>query len=405
MHRARAARIIQVCFYLVVSLIGVHGFTQESDGAAGVFLRMGVGARPLGLGETYVGLAEGPSAAYWNPSGLGRIQNFQFEFMNTNLPFDRTLYFFGGALPIKNVMTMGISWIGFRVNDIESRSGNTRDPDFTFSSSQNMIALSLGKSLAPFVAIGGNVKFIKYNLGEQSAAGLGFDAGILLHPIEQLGIGLMAQDIGADYRWSSGLTEGVPPTYRAGVALKVYEGVVLAADLNKSGDLAPRLHVGGEIRPVFFLPLRIGYHNGQVSGGAGFLAPFSAHSLEFNYSYTNDRIFNDAVHQISLVFSFGSYSSNKGAKTSAVRPPAQPKFEAPSPKSNATNTVRRTPKAVVVTAALLNVRSGPSTKHRRIAQIRNGEKFEVVAEEGQWLKIKLRSGIGWVRRDYVRMID
>ncbi len=394
----------------LVGLLSARAESQENSGSPGVFLRMGVGARALGLGGAYVGLAEGPAATYWNPSGLGRIQNLQFEFMNTNLPFDRTSNFFSGVIPIKNVATIGLSWIGLRVNNIEGRTGNTEDPDYTFTSSQNMIALSLGKSLASMVSIGGNVKFIKYDLGHQSATGVGFDAGLLIHPFDLITLGLMAQDIGTDYRWSGGFTEAVPTSYRAGLALKIYEGVVLAADVNKTGGLSPQLHFGGELRPAYFLPIRLGFHDNQISGGAGFLVPLAANSLEFNYSYTNDRIFNDAVHQISLVFSFGSPSSSRVNATAARPGPAptpRPKFDAPDPpKPKTTYTVKKKSRSLLVTAALLNVRSGPGTKFRKIAQVRIKQKFGVIAEDGMWIKIKLKTGkFGWLNREYVRILN
>lgn len=397
-----------ICLLALIGLLSARAESQENSGSPGVFLRMGVGARALGLGGAYVGLAEGPAATYWNPSGLGRIQNLQFEFMNTNLPFDRTSNFFSGVIPIKNVATIGLSWIGLRVNNIEGRTGNTGDPDYTFSSSQNMIALSLGKSLASVVSIGGNVKFIKYDLDNLSATGIGFDAGLLIHPFDLFSVGLMAQDIGTDYRWSGGFVEAVPPSYRAGLALKVYEGVVLAADVNKTGDLSPQLHFGGELRPAYFLPIRVGFHDNQISGGAGFLVPLAANSLEFNYSYTNDRIFNDAVHQISLVFSFGNPAANR-IKTSAAPSGSspRPKFDAPEPpQPKPADTVKKKSTAVLVTAALLNVRSGPGTKFRKIAQVRINQKYQVIAEDGMWIKVKLKAGkVGWINREYVRILN
>ncbi|HEX9653121.1 MAG TPA: PorV/PorQ family protein [bacterium] len=391
---------------LAIALTSSRVFAQESAGSPGAFLSMGVGARPLGLGSAYVGLAEGPAATYWNPSGLGRIHNFQFEFMNTNLPFDRTFNFFSGILPVKNILTLGLSWAGLRVNNIEGRTSNTEQPVYNFGSSQNVVALSMGKALTSFLSIGGNVKFIKYDLDSQSATGVGFDAGLLFRPAELFSVGLMAQDLATDYRWNGSTTETVPMTYRAGIALNVYRGLVLVADVNKAANLSPRINFGGEFRPAFFLPLRVGYHDDQISGGAGIIMPFSAHSMEFNYSYANDRIFDDAVHQISLVFSFGSHSPAR-AKTRDARPAYTPKVETVSPPQlSSPERVAKRPKIVSVSAALLNVRSGPGVKHGKIAQIKIGQKFNVLDEANSWLKIKIGSGrVGWVHSDYVKMLD
>ena len=399
-------KLILIGFWLLSLVFAEAANAQQSSGSAGIFLRMGVGARPLALGSAYVGLAEGPAATYWNPSGLALLSNFQFEFMNTNLPFDRTFNFFSSVIPVRRIFTLGVSWIGLRVNNIEGRTSNTDEPDFTFNSMQNVVFLSLGKSLAPFLSIGGNVKFIKSDIENQSATGLGFDAGVLIHPIEQIRLGLMVQDLGTDYRWSGGFTEGVPPTYRAGAAFKIYDSVLLVGDVSKTGSLSPTLHVGGEVRPAYFLPIRVGYSDKQIAGGAGFLLPLSQHSLELNYSYANDRIFNDAVHRVSVVFAFGSKSTGR-VQGAPVRPVPTKKWE--TPKATATkkkDSDKRLLTQVVIEADQLNVRSGPGTDYKKVAQVRRGKRFDAVDEKDGWFKIRLRNGkLGWVYESYFRIVN
>jgi len=110
----KTARVI----FAALSLVGIffnNSFSQitldkvlvqQATGAAGLFLRMGVGARALGMGGAFTAIADDPSAAYWNPSGLAQIHNFQFEFMNVNLPFDRTFNYFSATLPLKRFMIL-----------------------------------------------------------------------------------------------------------------------------------------------------------------------------------------------------------------------------------------------------------------------------------------------------------
>src|SRR6266850_6391202 len=42
---------------------------------AGEFLRIGVGARALGMGSAFVGLADDGTSAYWNPAGLATLRS------------------------------------------------------------------------------------------------------------------------------------------------------------------------------------------------------------------------------------------------------------------------------------------------------------------------------------------
>ena len=50
--------------------------TERIGTSAGNFLKIGVGARAVGMGEAFVAVANDPSTIYWNPAGVastGRI--------------------------------------------------------------------------------------------------------------------------------------------------------------------------------------------------------------------------------------------------------------------------------------------------------------------------------------------
>ncbi|MFQ5754261.1 MAG: SH3 domain-containing protein, partial [bacterium] len=310
-------------------------------------------------------------------------------------PFDRTFNFFSTVFPIKKVLTLGVSWIGLRVNEIEGRSFNSAEPEFTFSSHQNAVFISLAKSLNSVLSIGGNIKLIKNKLNNLSATGLGFDASLMLRPFNQVKLGLLVQDIGTDYRWNGGSTEGVPLNYILGFSWKIYNGVTLAADVHKTAGMAPEIRLGGEVRPVNALPIRMGLNDKQFSCGAGFVLPLSEHLLELNYSYSNDKVFNDAIHRFSLIFSFGGRSDHFSNRRKKMVP-----F-----KKMAAKNVDEVKYMIIVNVKILNVRSGPGKKFRKIDQILKGQKFEAFEKSGNWWKIKLNSStMGWVHENYIGLI-
>ncbi|MFQ5675569.1 MAG: PorV/PorQ family protein [bacterium] len=404
----KVTRIVCLSFMLMTSLDYDalaqprldKSLVKQATGAAGLFLRMGVGARALGMGGAFTGIANDPSAAYWNPSGLGQIHNFQFEFMNVNLPFDRTLNFFSTTLPLKKFMTFGVSWVGFRVNNVEARSSNSTEPDFLFSNSQNAFFFSLGTALSSTFSLGGSVKVIRNELGDFTANGLGFDAAILYKPLDKFSLGLMLQDVGTDYRWDGGLTEGVPMTMRLGTSWKILDGVILAADVSKTADETPEFHIGGEFRPVQTLPIRFGWNDGQITGGAGVVLPLSNHLLELNYGYSNDRIFNDAIHRVSLVFSLEKKSRVGYNRPRSKRAPRPRSAESPTRDFTTQSGIK-----IVVTARLLNVRTGPGTKYRKIGQVKRGEKFDAFERRGNWRKIRINQRqMGWVHIKYIKEV-
>jgi len=173
------------------------------------------------------------------------------------------------------------------------------------------------------------------------------------------------------------------------------DGVVIAADVSKTTNETPSLHIGGEFRPVASIPVRVGVNDNQFTGGAGFDLDISEHSLQLNYGYSNDRIMNDAIHRISVLFAFGSkskYIPYQGAR---------PSYRSPKKSAQVTKTESL---YAVVTAAVLNVREGPGIQADKISQIKRGQRFKAFDKKGNWQAIQLNDGrIGWVHRDYIEV--
>jgi len=65
----------------------------EGSGQAGAYLRMGVGARALGMGGAFVAVSDDATAAYWNPAGLAKLKKNQASFMHARLKMDRNFDF------------------------------------------------------------------------------------------------------------------------------------------------------------------------------------------------------------------------------------------------------------------------------------------------------------------------
>lgn len=375
----------------------LNNANQNSNGSPGVFLRMGVGARALAMGGAFTGVANDASAIYWNPAGLSRMPSAQLEFMNVALPFDRTFNFVSAAFPIKRMFTMGVSWVGLRINDVEGRSGNSAEPEYYFGNSQNAFFVSFAKSIGSGLALGGNVKLIRNTLDNDAANGLGFDAGAMLRLSNRVSVGVLAQDIGTDYRWDSGLTEGVPISVRGGTAIEVFDRLTLAADVNKIAGLEPTFSFGSEFRPLPVLPIRFGYSAKQFSGGVGFGLPLAQNMLELNYGYSNDAILNAAVHRVSLLFTFGvksvSRSDHRTPRTTSSR---ERKAETNTPVSRRIGYLE-------VNADVLNVRSGPGTNYLQMRQIKRGQTYELLETRGVWRRIRLSNRqSGWVHGKYMK---
>ena len=57
---------------------------------------------------------------------------------------------------------------------------------------------------------------------------------------------------------------------------------------------------------------------------------------------------------------------------------------------------------VKVTADVLNVRSGPGTRHKIVTQVRQGQVYTIIGESDGWGKLK--SGAGWISLEFVKKL-
>ena len=62
-------------------------FSAGVGTTAGQFLRVGLGARAVGLGGAFSALADDVTAIYWNPAGLAQIENREVSLRTICLNF------------------------------------------------------------------------------------------------------------------------------------------------------------------------------------------------------------------------------------------------------------------------------------------------------------------------------
>ncbi len=64
------------------------------------FLRLGAGARSLGMGEAYTAVADGPDAIYWNPAGLALMRSAELTYTRSELPAGEHHDFMAVGVPV-----------------------------------------------------------------------------------------------------------------------------------------------------------------------------------------------------------------------------------------------------------------------------------------------------------------
>ncbi len=65
--------------YMWVAVIFIGTAAPPAPGQ--VRSQLHVGARPMGMGETFIGIADDANTLYWNPAGLPQLQRQEFTFI------------------------------------------------------------------------------------------------------------------------------------------------------------------------------------------------------------------------------------------------------------------------------------------------------------------------------------
>lgn len=224
-------KLIPVCLVLML--------TANAYGATGgaAFLKKGVGARALGMGGAFTSISNDASALYWNPAGLGQIQDYSVTVMGSAGSSDEwpgqedmtPTHNFAAILVPMGKLINALGGSVFALGYINSKIDNVTQSDESgneigsFSDSQNAVYLSWGMPVwesSTNLYVGASVKYImeKMNgIDGGKASGYDIDAGVLYNVFDTLNFGLFIGK-GASMKWDDGETDDAALTTKFGVS-------------------------------------------------------------------------------------------------------------------------------------------------------------------------------------------
>jgi hypothetical protein len=322
-HRSGARALVLT---LLIAFALPAATASATDKYAGEFLRVGAGARALGMGGAFLAVADDATAGYWNPAGLVYLQRKSVQYMHSEEQHSQVGYdFLGLALPQGGEpgkrSALGVSIVRLGVDDIpvtptaeelrpgidfEDGDGNpsTNLPtennglwdvgerlflsEFEYKSSNDLAGLfSYARNLSPKFTLGGSLKVLYRTLVGHSAWGAGLDAGLTYELAQHATLAVVARDLTTTFMsWDTGTSESIAPSLSFGGQVTKPMGtqhvITGSADVRLdfeseridsnfgSDGMAGEFHVGAEYWYHNALALRSGVSGRDLTFGAGF---------------------------------------------------------------------------------------------------------------------------------------
>jgi hypothetical protein len=302
--------------FILLGFVSVS-FSAEIDAAS--YLRMGAGARSLGMGGAFTAVADDATSIVLNPAGLSNINgDLSLTVYTAKMDFERKHNFLGITKNLKSAGTIGFAWTNAGVDNIPYYDDTGKeDTGKRFNFSDHAFALSYGYGIPDVdISIGGALKIIKSGFDYENAEGTigfgGLDIGMLGHAFaDTASYGLTVRNLGGK------VGEGtVPMVFDIGVAFKVLKNrdheAMLALDLEHEMLTLPEsttgIRLGAEYWLKNVLAIRAGgKHTGdRRSLFGGFGVRVAGLQLDYAFKPTDDTIYqlDGSSHFVSLSYTY-----------------------------------------------------------------------------------------------------
>lgn len=322
---------LAVALLIAATLLPAAAFSQTSLGdqrvgtSSGGFLRVGVGARPVGMGGAYVAVCNDVVACAWNPAGLVHIGSYEFALTHTALPADIDYNHACYGMPVKMLDgTIAFQFGVLSTNLMETTEYHPYGTGREFGFTDWLFGLSVGKRFTDRFSGGFAVKYVREELGVEvggpTTSAMVLDAGTYyeIGPRKmRLAVALMnfGGDFtpGGSYETNGGTGKstyaGFAPAmeFKFGIAFepvaRPWLDTVIDFELAHPSDNKETFRLGGEAVLSKILALRAGHDFGadamKTSFGVGANVTILSVESRIDYSATLAEYLS-TVHRISI---------------------------------------------------------------------------------------------------------
>jgi hypothetical protein len=344
-HQARSGwGAVCVVALLTLPACGLHAQLVPNLGGqrAGIsafqFLKIGVGARGVGMGEAFVAVVNDASALYWNPAGLALCAGNELLAAHTAYVADIQHEYLGVTYHLTETDVLGLSMSSLHMDDMEiTTETQPLGTGRYFSFGDVGVGLSYGRKMTDQFSVGATVRYVEetldilkmrsvmVDLGTYYWTGLGsarFAVVITNFGADVSPVGSLAERTGMQDTSGQGYQSfSLPTVFKLGFAMEPWttdnQRVTASIQLNHPNDNAEHVRLGLEYawQNTFFLRAGAKRTIGQrllgedetsaesYTVGTGFRLETGLTTVQADYAYADfGRL--GAIHRISLSLSY-----------------------------------------------------------------------------------------------------
>lgn len=256
------------------------------------FLKIGVGARAIGMGGASVASVNDATAIYWNPAVIAELPDGDASFVHTNWLVETDFNYLGVSLPVGGLGAVGVSITSLTMGEMKVRTVEQAEGTGEYFTARDMaVGLAFGRSLTNFFSIGFHVKYIHQQIWHSAASTFAVDFGTIYRSdnnrvrlgatVSNFGgkLQFRGKDLRIKYdqnpdaygdnaelsavlhtdRWD------LPLLFRVGVAYDVPRfpvgHLIMEIDAVHPNDNVEQVNIGSEWQPLKGIYLRAGYQS------------------------------------------------------------------------------------------------------------------------------------------------
>ncbi|HOD53216.1 MAG TPA: PorV/PorQ family protein [Candidatus Cloacimonadota bacterium] len=334
--------------FIILSLIPI-ALSASIFGKTGTaslqFLKLGVDARAIGMGEAYTAVTNDVSSLYWNPAGISRNFGKQVMFSHTKWPASISHEFVGYSQET-DFGILGFQASILHMDDMDVTEENAFGPTGEkFTASNVALGLTYAQAFTDKFSFGITAKYLREDIWEENINNFSVDLGTLYNTgYKNLTVGMALRNFGPDIKYEidydedglvdedpfdlfdndgDGLTDEdrpetefkIPMNFSLGVAMDLMRQEnrywIASAQIDNCVDRKETWNLGTEYNyNNMFLRAgkQIGYDAANYSFGFGVKVPTRIGSFDVDYAYTDmGRLAEDflnSAHRVSVKLAF-----------------------------------------------------------------------------------------------------